>query len=143
MGLTYHPKVGQILLCDFSGFRPPEMVKKRPVIVLAPPHTGGSELSTVVPLSTVTPEPVQPYHYLLPRQCLPKQKFFMGKNTWLKGDMVYTVGFHRLEAIQVGRDPQTGKRVYFSNKLGREHMKNIYTCVLHGLHMSWIVNKLD
>jgi uncharacterized protein YifN (PemK superfamily) len=139
VALNYHPKVGNLLFCDFSGFKEPEMVKNRPVVVIAPPHKGGAQLVTVVPLSTVTPEPIRDYHFLIPRQCLPKEGFFFGKDTWVKGDMVYTVGFHRLNAIRLsGRNPQTRQRVYFTNRLGREHMKQIYTCVLHGIHMPWL-----
>lgn len=64
MAITFHPSPGQILLCDFSqGFRVPEMVKsKRPVIVLTPAFKHRSDLVTIVPLSTVRPDPVQPYH---------------------------------------------------------------------------------
>lgn len=37
MALRFHPKPGTILMCDFdTGFQVPEMVKKRPVIVLSP-----------------------------------------------------------------------------------------------------------
>ncbi len=48
--------------------------------------------------------------------------------------MVYTVGFHRLELIKLGKkDPNTGNRVYFKQRLGRPHMRTIYLCMLHGL----------
>jgi uncharacterized protein YifN (PemK superfamily) len=30
MPLKYHPKQGTILVCDYAGFRPPEMIKTRP-----------------------------------------------------------------------------------------------------------------
>ncbi|VAW97396.1 hypothetical protein MNBD_GAMMA21-2502 [hydrothermal vent metagenome] len=65
MAITIHPSPGQILLCDFSqGFRAPEMVKsKRPVIVLTPSFSHRSGLVTVVPLSTVRPDPIMPFHY--------------------------------------------------------------------------------
>ncbi len=140
MALTFHPKAGQILMCDFSGFEVPEIVKVRPVLVITPPHKGGSKLVTVVPLSTRAPDPVMPYHFRLPKQCLPRTAFFHGKESWLKGDMVYTVGFHRLDLIKLGgRNPATGKREYYRNKLGRDHMAEIYKCVLHGLNMGHLV----
>ena len=35
MTLPYFPRRGEVLICDFdSGFLPPEMVKKRPVVVV-------------------------------------------------------------------------------------------------------------
>lgn len=37
MALTFHPKPGAILVCDYdTGFVPPEMVKKRLCIVITP-----------------------------------------------------------------------------------------------------------
>ncbi|MAT66235.1 MAG: hypothetical protein CMN57_11400 [Gammaproteobacteria bacterium] len=142
MPITIHPKVGQILLCDFSlGFKEPEMVKSgRPVVVLSPTMKGRPNLVTVVALSTEPPAPVMPYHLELPRAALPQLGRFQERPSWVKGDMVYTVGFHRLELIRVGkRDPRTGKRFYFTQRLGREHMRQIYGCVLHGLNLGHLV----
>ena len=35
--LPFQPKPGMLLMCDFdTGFRPPEMVKVRPVVVISP-----------------------------------------------------------------------------------------------------------
>jgi uncharacterized protein YifN (PemK superfamily) len=45
MGIKYPVGIGTILLCDYSrgGFQPPEMVKKRPAVVISPrlPHRDG------------------------------------------------------------------------------------------------------
>lgn len=145
MAITFHPRTGQILLCDFSkGFKPPEMVKSsRPIVVLTPPVQGRADLVTVVALSTVTPNPVMPYHYLLPKQSMPQLGRFQQKETWLKGDMIYTVGFHRLDLIRLGKtNPNNGKRLYFNQKLGREQMTEIYKCVLHGLNLSRLTSHL-
>lgn len=66
MSIIFHLSPGQILLCDFSDFKEPEMVKKnRPVIVLSSALKGRDKLLTIVPLSTVKPDPIQPYHCLL------------------------------------------------------------------------------
>ncbi|PWG61157.1 type II toxin-antitoxin system PemK/MazF family toxin [Spiribacter halobius] len=138
MPITIHPKVGQILLCDFSrGFKEPEMVKpERPVIVLSPEMKGRPRLVTVVALSTTPPNPVMPYHLELPRACLPQLGRFQDRRSWVKGDMVYAVGFHRLELIRLGkRDPNTGKRLYFKDRLGRERMRDVYACVLQALNL--------
>lgn len=119
------------------------MVKSgRPVIVLSPVLPGRSQLVTVVALSSVRPDPIQPYHLQLPRNCLPQIGVFE-KESWLKGDMIYSVGFHRLELIRLGkRNPATGKRLYFSNRLGRDTMRAIYSCVLHGLNMGMLAKHL-
>jgi uncharacterized protein YifN (PemK superfamily) len=35
--LKFHPEPGTILICDYStGFKKPEMVKKRPVVTISP-----------------------------------------------------------------------------------------------------------
>lgn len=105
MAISIHPRPGQILLCDFSyGFKEPEMVKSaRPVIVLTGAIKGRANLITVAPLSTVEPNPVQLYHYKIPRQSMPMIGKFQHNDSWLKGDMVYTVGFHRLNLISLGK----------------------------------------
>jgi uncharacterized protein YifN (PemK superfamily) len=37
MAITFHPEPRMVLVCDFTtGFKEPEMVKVRPVIVLSP-----------------------------------------------------------------------------------------------------------
>lgn len=138
MAITFHPSPGQILVCDFStGFKEPEMVKNnRPVIVLTPGYKGRSGLVTVVPLSTKEPTGIMPYHYKLPRTCMPQVGRFQENDSWVKADLIYTVGFHRLNLIRLGnRDPNTGKRLCYQRRLSRERMKEIYTCVLHGLNL--------
>lgn len=49
--------------------------------------------------------------------------------------MLYTVGFHRLDLIRFGAKRSDGKREYYRNRLGRDQMKTIYECVLHGLNL--------
>ena len=144
MAITFHPNPGQILLCDFSqGFKEPEMVKnKRPVIILTGAMNGRAKLVTVVPLSTVEPLPVKPYHYKIPRNSMPMLKNFQENESWVKGDMIYTVGFHRLELIQLGKRNSAGKREYFKNKLSREQMRLIYQCVLYGLNLGHLSKHL-
>jgi uncharacterized protein YifN (PemK superfamily) len=137
MPITIHPKVGQIVMCDFSaGFKVPEMIKKRPVLVLTPAYKGHNGLVTVTPLSTVKPDPIEAYHYLIPKASMPQLGHFQTDETWLKGDMIYTVGFHRLDLIKLGKRGSDGKREYFTQRLGREQMKAIYECILHGLNLS-------
>ena len=138
MAIEFHPIPGHILLCDFSqGFKEPEMVKsKRPVIVLTPSIAGRGKLVTILALSTSTPDPVLPYHYKIPKSSMPQLGRFQENDTWVKGDMIYSVGFHRLDLIQLGkRHPTSGKRLYFKQRLGREQMSEIYKCMFHGLNL--------
>ncbi|MEZ8719356.1 type II toxin-antitoxin system PemK/MazF family toxin [Vibrio splendidus] len=132
MAIKFSPKVGQILMCDFYGLRQPEMVKNRPVLVVGT-KPDGHQLVTVVALSTVAPEKPQNYHMQLEDNQLPRNKFFSRGTTWVKADMIYTLSFERFNYVSLGVD--NGKRVYFKNRLGRESMKKVYSCVLHGLHL--------
>lgn len=144
MAITIHPKIGQLLLCDFSqGFKEPEMVKsKRPVIIVSGELKGRAKLVTVVPLSTVRPEPIQPYHYLLPKSSMPMLSHFQQHESWLKGDMLYTVSFNRLDLIRLGTRNHQGKREYYQRRLGREQMRKIYECILNGLNLSNLAQHL-
>lgn len=131
-------------MCDFSqGFQEPEMIKTRPVIVVSPRLKGRANLVTVVALSAVEPHTIMPYHFKLPRNCMPMLRGFQDKDSWVKGDMIYSVGFHRLDLITLGsRNRQTGKREYFARRLGREHMESVYACILCGLGMSHLVESI-
>jgi uncharacterized protein YifN (PemK superfamily) len=136
MALTFHPNPGTILMCDFSsGFKAPEMVKKRPVVVISPKRKRDSGLCTVVAISTVTPAPTESWHHQILRPSMPQTSRFQSNDSWIKGDMIYRVGFDRLELIKIGKDQQTGKRLYFKQVLGREQMKSVYSCVLHALNL--------
>lgn len=141
MTLKYHPKPGAILMCDFSkGFVQPEMVKVRPVVVLATGGRHNSGIVTVAALSTVPPKPALHHHCKIDSKHLPKIALFQGKESWLKGDMLYSVGFNRLNQIKVGQS-HSG-RIYFNERLGREKMKEIYGCVLHGLNLGHVAQHL-
>ncbi len=73
------------LECDFNGMIAPEMLKRRPVIVISSPelHGDGNRLSTIVPLSTTTPDPVKPYHVLI--DDMPVLPYFdNSKTAWVK-----------------------------------------------------------
>ena len=130
MAITFHPRPGQILLCDFSkGFEAPEMVKKRPVVVLTPNMDGRDNLATVVALSSARPDPIRDFHCQLPAASMPMIRDFNTGETWVKGDMIYSVGFHRLELIKLGGRGPNGKRKYYQNRLSRDRIeRNIFMC---------------
>jgi mRNA interferase MazF len=55
MGIQFAVAPGIILLCDYSrgGFQAPEMVKRRPAIVISPRLRHRDGLCTVVPVSSI------------------------------------------------------------------------------------------
>jgi mRNA interferase MazF len=61
---------------------------------------------------------------------MPTASGFQEEDSWLKSDMIYTLGLHRLNLIQLK------KRLYFKHCLGSEPMKRIYQCVMHGLSLA-------
>lgn len=97
--ITFHPQRGTVLMCDFEGFKAPEMVKKRHVVVISPRYRRHTGLCTVVPFSTVAPLEIEPHHLEIP---VGKYNFFdPTRACWLKGDMLYTVSFARLDRVLV------------------------------------------
>jgi uncharacterized protein YifN (PemK superfamily) len=129
MPVSFHPKLGQVLICDFNtGFRPPEMVKKRPVVVISKCR---SQLVTVVPISTVEPRPVEKWHHELQDTSLPVS--LRQKRCWAKCDMVSTVAFWRLDRVCIGKHPTTGKRMYVSHVVCPQDFAAIRSAVLAGL----------
>ena len=145
LAIKFHPRTGQILLCDFSeGFLEPEMTKSgRPVVVLSTDMKGRNGLVTVAALSTTEPKPCMSYHYKIPLSSMPQLGRFQQSDSWLKVDMIYTVGFHRLDLIRLGKkNPQTGKREYFNKRLRRDQMNEIYRCILNGMNLGNLGNYL-
>lgn len=135
MPLLFHSKPGTIVVCDYrTGFRPPEMVKRRPVIVVSPRLRRRNGLCTVVPLSTQRPEPVEDYHceINLPRALPPP---FGVNPMWAKCDMLATLGFARLELLRAGKD-RSGKRKYIQPVIGTAALMRVRTAVLASLGIS-------
>lgn len=99
-GLKFHPKAGTILFCDFQGNMVPEIVKRRPVVVITPRLQYRDGLCTVVPLSTKAPEHPQPFHVKLSQSYLPNQK--QAFESWAKCDLVCSVSFARLDRVKIG-----------------------------------------
>jgi len=94
MPINFYPKAGTVLICDFAGYVVPEIVKKRPVVVISPKHkTAG--LVTVVPLSTTSPNPTERFHMRI------KNYLKMdGSEVWVKADLVARVRLARLDRIK-------------------------------------------
>ncbi|PVM84219.1 type II toxin-antitoxin system PemK/MazF family toxin [Caulobacter endophyticus] len=99
MALLYQPRPGEVVMCDFQGYVAPEMIKRRPVVVLAR-NRRNRQLVTVVPLSTTAPNPLEAYHHQLAQSPLPNAQ---GIACWAKCDMVATVSLARLDRCKAGR----------------------------------------
>jgi mRNA interferase MazF len=129
MALSFHPKVGTLLMCDFStGFKPPEMVKVRPAVVVS---LKGRQLATVVPLSTVEPIPFESCHVEMSADSLPKS--LAGNRCWAKCDMVTCVAFWRLDRIKDGKCPRTGRRIYVAPEISAVDLQQIRKALRHVL----------
>ncbi|MGN6319216.1 type II toxin-antitoxin system PemK/MazF family toxin [Trinickia sp.] len=127
MALPYIPARGEILICDFNtGFRQPEMVKRRPTIVVSHKSSHGRRLCTVVPLSTTAPAPVKHWHYDLSRVQIPGWDP-QGKTMWAKCDMLATVSFERL--TKPYKKTQHSGRKYTAVFLCPEDLSRIDGCI--------------
>lgn len=130
--MTFQPKPRTVLYCDFGGFIEPEMIKRRPVIVLAA-HKRNSRLVTVVPLSTTAPTLLETHHVKLMQNPLP------GGDTvdvWAKCDMVAVVSTERLDLIRTGKRRPDGKREYVLPKIGHEQFDAIRKGVASALGLA-------
>jgi uncharacterized protein YifN (PemK superfamily) len=133
MAIRFPVTPGTIVLCDYTtGFRPPEMVKRRPVVVVSPrlPHRDG--LCTIVPLSSTPPNHDVDYQcalYIEPPLPAP----FQLQHCWAKADMFATVAFERLDLFRTQRDPISGKRRYIQPRVNAEDLARIRTCILRAI----------
>ena len=115
MALQYPVSPKTVLLCDFDmgGFRPPEMVKRRPAVVLVGRLPRRDNLVTVVPLSGTPSDPRNEYHCRIElEQELPFP--FAETVWWAKADMTVAVTMKRLDLFRTDRD-QHGRRKYLSD----------------------------
>lgn len=126
---------------NFDGaFKEPEMVKPRLCIVLSKAMKSRPGLCTVVPLSTTPPGQIMPYHVqLVFAFALPERWGNIPR--WLKGDMIYTAGFHRIDLLMLGKDT-SGKRVYQLSTISRDDLARVQACVLHGIGLSELTKHL-
>ena len=133
MAIHFHPEIGTIVVCDFTGFVSPEMTKRRPAIVISPRFRDRGELCTVVPLSTTPPPVVMPYHYQIKIEPALYEPYNHDVH-WVKADMVYSVSFARL--YLPNRKDEQGKRIYDIRVIKNEDLIAIQKCVLHGIGLT-------
>jgi len=115
-GLSFSPKVGQILECNFGNYPTlpigaernpaqinfdgkisPEMVKNRLVIVL---NGKLGDACLVVPLSSTLDQYKlgKGWHVEIPTASIPELKFFTATTRWAKADLIQQVSKQRLRA---------------------------------------------
>lgn len=140
MPLKFYPSQGAVLICDYStGFILPEMIKKRPIVVITPRIRRKQQICTVVPLSTSKPDPIEKYHCKLSTLSLPGK--FAKAETWVKCDMIASVSLQRLDRIRLEKDIN-GKRRYVSHKVIEEDLQAIINCVLSGLGLEHLTHNI-
>lgn len=122
-GIQFHPKKGTILICDFAGNSVPEIVKKRPVVVIrdALPYRTG--LVTIVPLSSTAPKHPVPYVVKLSHNYLSQDNSPM----YAKCDLICSVSFKRLDRIKIG------KRKYATPQMYPDDFENVIKGIKNAL----------
>jgi len=134
VALAYPVKPRTILLCDYSlgGFRAPEMVKRRPAVVITGALPRRNNLHTVVPLSGTESDPRNLYHCRI-ELTAPLPAPFDATIWWVKADMIATVSLERLDLFRTERD-QYGKRKYLTNlRVSHDQFSQILSSVRHAL----------
>ena len=140
MPLQIHPEQGTIVICDFQGMIPPEMNKRRPVVIISPRLRKRQRLCTIVPLSTTEPNPIEAYHHRLHIEpSLPSP--YSSKLCWAKADMIYTVSFDRLYLPFKSKNGD-GKRQYDIRIIDKSDLVMIQRCILHGIGMTALTDFL-
>jgi len=125
MGLSFHPHPGHILICDFSGFKAPEIVKRRPVIVVSSKLPYRAGLATVVPISLTPPLREVEYAVKLSRNYHPKEEIDLP--CWAKCDLLANVSLERLDRFKVDR------RKYIAPKATVEDLQRVRAGVIAAL----------
>ena len=135
MSLTFHPAPGSILLCDYwHDAQAPEMVKRRPVVIVSPRARKGSGIAIVVPLSTTAPKVVLPVHVrIVLGDALPKP--FDAVEMWAKCDLPNAVSLARLDRF---RERADGQRSYRSGLCSDQQLTLIRQALAHALGMPFI-----
>lgn len=126
--ITFAPKRGTVLMCDFDlATVPPEMRKVRRVVVLSPrsynrPHGGMAGKCVVVPFSATPPRMLMPSHVAVPAGIYRT----LSKRVWAIGEMIAHVSHTRLDRVAVGK-------LFLAESLRHWDIKRIEEGVLHAI----------
>ena len=112
-----------VLICDYqTGFIPPEMVKKRRVVVVSPKHINNRGLCVVVPISTSPPDSELPTHV---RFEAGNYRFLSNSTAcWAKCAILASVSYRRLDRVRVGSN-------FIAPRLSHEDFNRICDAVAH------------
>lgn len=132
MSLTFYPRAGQVLMCNFSGFKVPEMIKIRPVVVISPRLPRRNEILSVVPISLTEPKPLMPYHVRLSKNYHPEEDDDLP--CWAICDLVMNLGRYRMDGFKVGR------RKYEYPQMTGEDLLLVRQAVAKGLNLDRLLN---
>lgn len=137
MPIKFHPRVGEVLNCDYRGLIYPEMDKRRLAVVISPDDFARDYLCTVVPLSTTPPPKIEKYHHILEKDPYPESD----EKVWVKADMLMTVSFARLSGYHDGK--VEGKRQYVKLHVSAHDLACIKKCVLHALGLGGLTQHIS
>jgi uncharacterized protein YifN (PemK superfamily) len=126
MALAFQPRPGAVVMCDFRGNVVPEMVKVRPVVVVAR-NRKNRQLVTVVPLSTTAPDILESHHHELSVNPLPGKEQIA---CWAKCDMIATVSLSRLDRYKVA------PRKYVAPELPKADFEAIKKAIMSALGLA-------
>ncbi len=119
MTIPFFPRAGEVLMCDFKGFVPPEMVKVRPVIVVSPRLPYRADIAAIVPISLTAPKHDLPFCFKLSKNYHPEELDELP--CWAKADMVMNIGTYRLNGFKVGRRKWEYPRLSAADLAGVRH----------------------
>lgn len=131
MAIGFYPRAGQLLMCDFTGFVAPEMVKPRPVVVVSPRLPYRSEIVAIVPISLTAPIHGEPFVVRLSKNYHPLESDLLP--CWAKCDMLLNISRSRLDGFKVGR------RKWETPQISGEDLKAVRHGVIHGLGMGTLI----
>ena len=135
VAINFYPRAGQVLMCDFSGFVVPEMVKPRPVIVVSPRLPYRSEIVAIIPISLTPPIHHEPYAVRLSKNYHPSEGDDLP--CWAKCDMLLNLSRRRLDGFKVGR------RKWETPQVTGDDLKAVRAGVLHGLGMGGLIKEVE
>jgi uncharacterized protein YifN (PemK superfamily) len=126
MPIQHVPHAGEVLICDFSDHRPPEMTKIRKVIMLTPrSRVSVTETFLVIPVSMTPRGPSASHCEFKPRAYL----FFDEKQpVWALTDMVTCVARWRLNRLKLNDR-------FVSSRIRETDLFRIREAVLHSMGM--------
>lgn len=107
------------------------MVKIRPVLVISPrPERSSKKTCIVVALSTTQPNPIEKYHLKIELPNKPPDN--LSHECWIKGDMIYSLSFERMDLYRYARDHE-GKRRYYYDKVSADIIQKARKAIAYAI----------